>query len=267
MKHIFFITAIILLLASCSAEFMPHERIRPSGIIVTESRDVPQNINRIGVSGIIDLNIFLGDEERIEILADDNVMPHIATRQTSGNGLEIFTEGVSFIGNAPQITVNITLRDLNELHLSNASTTRLYLEQALVSDRLDIRASGATSIYFQTDMPIEVNRLAVRLSGSSSFSGENIVATTITADLSGSSQLDLDGEVRQFNLTSAGSSRARTFDLISTHLYATLSGSSTAQVTAVETLTARLSGSSRLIYDGNPIVDSQTSGASSLIRR
>jgi len=223
MKHIFFITAIILLLASCSAEFLPHERIRPSGVIVTEFRTVPENTNRIGVSGIFDLNISLGDEERIEIQADDNVMPHIATRETSGNGLEIFTEAVSFIGNAPQITVNITLRDLNELHL--------------------------------------------RLSGNSSLSGENIVATTITAHLSGNSQLDLSGEVYRFNLRSSGSSRARTFDLISTHLHATLSGASTAQVTAVETLVARLSGASRLTYDGNPILDYQTSGASSLIRR
>jgi len=271
MKKIFFTTAVIaLFFTSCTKEFVKHERVRPSGRIITEAYYLSENIHRVGVSDIIDLHLFLGDENHIEIHADDNILPHIAVRQISRSGLEIFLEGVSFIRRSPQITVYLTLRDLNELSLSGASSARLHLQsgQALISDRLSIRASGSSSVYFQPLGEIVANTLAIRLSGTSSFNGDNISVSTIDATLSGSSRLDLAGESTYFNLTSSGTNRTRAFDLICHHLDARLSGSSNAQVTVRETLRVTLSGASRLTYDGNPdILYQRVSTASSLQRR
>jgi len=262
-------------------EFLPHERIIASGRIATKTVYIPGSINRVSVSGIIDLHLFLGEEARIEIHADDNVLPHITMRQTPEvDGLEIYTGGVSFVGHAPEITVYLTLKDLRELRFSGRrstdymasgkrTTAHLHLlpEQTLVSDRLSISASGTSSVYFETYGRLDANRLAITLSGASSFRGDNISAGTINATLSGSSTLNLAGESTQFYLTSSGTSRTRAFDLISDHLNARLSGSSNAQVTVQETLRATLSGSSWLIYAGNPdILHSQTSGVSSLRR-
>ena len=273
MKQIFFTTAIItLLLTSCTVDFVPHERIRPSSFMATYTNYLSNDINRISVSGIIDLHLSLGEENRMEIRANDNVLPHIGVSMLSENGLEIYLRGVSFSGPIPpQIMVYLTLKDLRELRLSGRqNTAHLHLlpEQTLISDRLDIRASGSTSIYFQTDGWLEANTLAITLSGTSSFRGDNISANRINANLSGSSTLDLAGESIRFYLTSSGASRTHAFDLTCDHLNANLSGTSGAQVAVQETLRATLSGTSILIYDGNPdILHSQISGRSSLRQR
>ncbi|MCL2413680.1 MAG: DUF2807 domain-containing protein [Bacteroidales bacterium] len=245
MKQIFFTTAIIFLLfTSCTKEFVKHERIRPSGVIVEETFYLSENIHRVGVSGAINLHLFSGDEDHIKIFADDNVLPHIAVRQISRNGLEIFLEGVSFIRSAPQITVYLTLRDLRNLHLSGASSA--HINDVFISDNLQINLGGASR--FRVSGRIEANR--------------------ISATLSGASRMDLVGHSETLDLTLSGASQAFGYGMICDNLIANLSGASRAEFTVLETLSARLSGASVLRYNGNPqIIFSDISGASSLQRR
>jgi hypothetical protein len=125
-----------------------------------------------------------------------------------------------------------------------------------------IDASGAAHVHLHGTLGNQSLRVA--LSGASGFDG-NLSGGSVTADLSGSSQLILAGSVQQLSVTASGSSQINAGQLKPDGLTVDLSGGSLATVGVTEEIAATLSGASTLVYQGTPRFTRKTvSGDSTL---
>jgi hypothetical protein len=238
MKKIIFISiTAIFLFASCER----HERLRPSGQLITENYTFTGTITGVSVSGAAVLYVFEGEEDHIEVEVDDNILPFLNVRK-QGETVNIYFDRVSFIGRQPTVTIYATIKNWKKVNLSGASMGYI-------------------------DDGINCENLKIVLSGASTFEG-HIEANSIDANLSGASRIDLTGRCKTLELNLSGASKANNYDMVCDNLNAVLSGASNAQLTVLKTLSATLSGASILRYDGDPtIIHSKITGASSLQKR
>jgi hypothetical protein len=297
MKKIIIISIAILLLASCEK----HTRIRPSGLPETKfySYDKITGID-IGNNATVHVRISENEQDSLIITVDDNILPFLRVDQSREN-IAIRFEHVSFIGRMPELSVTLIVKDLRQFGLSGVTTA--YFEDTLICNNLELRLSNSSKLKagvikgnnisatlssssdFSGQLTVleklsvtlsnssdfsgqfEANTFLAKLSGSSDFSGQ-VEANTITATLTNSSSFDLVGQCKTFNLTMSGSSTTRGYDMVCDDLTAVFSNSSSGQLTVLKTLSATLSGSSVLRYDGSPLILRESvSGSSTLKKR
>jgi hypothetical protein len=231
-------TLVFLTLVSLSGCEIFMDQIVGSGNRITEERQV-KRFDAIEVGYSFDVIIEKGDNPGVLIEADDNLIQHIFT-EVHGKTLKISSEARFRL--AGKIKVFITYDKLEQIKLSGAA--ELQSEDVVEANDFSISLSGASKASLQ----LQANDLEVKLSGASKLyiSG---VSDEIAARLSGASRLFAD----QLE-TEEGNYR--------------LSGSSKAEVWVVQRIDARASGSSRLVYAGNPRqINSNTSGAASISKK
>jgi len=263
MKNLIYITSIITIFALTSCQ--KHERIQPSGTLVTHTLPIPEGYFPITGIEIFDMecNLYIyisedeNEEDKVEITVDDNVWPHILWR-TIGRGswrageepnmkynVDLYYHHVSFMHRKPNLTVVLTVKNLDRIGLSGASIA--HLRDTLVSDSLRIVLQGASMLRSVDRGRIEANH--------------------ITAVLSGASSLNLMGYSQTLDLTMSGASQMSGHGMVCDNLIANFSGASVATLTVQETLSVKLSGASTLNFAGNPeIIFYDVSGAS-VVRR
>lgn len=231
-------TLVLLTLVSLIGCDVFMDQIVGSGNKITEERQV-RSFDAIEVGSAFDVILEKGDIPGVLIEADDNLMRHIIT-EVHGKTLKISSEARFRL--AGKIKVFITYDKLEQIKLSGAA--ELQADDIIKADDFEITLSGASKASIQ----LHADDLEVKLSGASKLyiSG---VSDEIAARLSGASRLFAD----QLE-TEEGSYR--------------LSGSSKAEVWVVQRIDARASGSSRLVYAGNPRqINSNTSGAASISKK
>lgn len=74
--------------------------------------------------------------------------------------------------------------------------------------------------------------------------------------------MNLSGSTRNLEVSISGSGDIKAYDLEADYVEATISGSADIEITANESLKARVSGSGDISYRGNPKkIDTKTSGS------
>lgn len=126
-----------------------------------------------------------------------------------------------------------------------------------------IRLSGSVNLY--TETPIVTDLLELSLSGSGE-ADVHVVANTVRASISDSSNMWFRGTTITEEFTISGSGDINAFDLLSETCDINISGSGNAEVSVAEFLYARISGSGSIYYRGNPDIDSRISGSGRIIR-
>ncbi|MFC1873447.1 GIN domain-containing protein, partial [Chloroflexota bacterium] len=101
------------------------------------------------------------------------------------------------------------------------------------------------------------------VSGASHVIG-NIEMAEGKIDVSGASSLILDGFASDISVDVSGASHADIVDLSVTNATANISGASSTIIKANNRLNAKVTGASRLTYLGNPMLDIETSGGSTV---
>ncbi|MCU0446851.1 MAG: DUF2807 domain-containing protein [Microscillaceae bacterium] len=112
---------------------------------------------------------------------------------------------------------------------------------------------------------LAVDKFDAKLSGESNMSAD-METDVLTMDISGRSNLYWKGKSKTIAAIVSGDSRINTYDSNSEDVKIAVSGGSEAKIYASKTLQANASGRSRVRYRGNPIVDSNVSGDSSVLR-
>ncbi|MBC2840196.1 head GIN domain-containing protein [Robiginitalea sp. SC105] len=233
---------IICLLTACNLNGQWGKRIKGNGNQVTEERQVG-SYDAVSVSHIFTVYLVAGSEGQLRVEAEENLMEHIIT-EVSGNELKIHVErgiqlepGREFRKDGIRIWVPV--ESISEVSASGASD--LIGEVALTADRFKASISGAA------DCELDVT------------------AETVLVDMSGASELRLSGAAETLEIEGSGASDLDAYGLTARHVDAELSGSSDADVTANESLRARVSGAGGLTYRGNPDkLESKASGAGSV---
>jgi hypothetical protein len=208
--------------------------IAGSGTAASEQRPVAR-FHGLKLATRARVEVRQGEVASVEVQADDNVLPLIATTVEDGT---------------------LTVEDRKDFRSRLARVV-------VVVDRLDaLAASGSTAA---TVGKLAGPELSVAIGGSSAVSMGPLVVQRLKLSQGGSSVLKLAGSTTDFSINAGGSSTldARKLDAVSVTLSA--GGSSALAVRARDRLTVSAGGSAGVRYYGKPVTKVSTGGSSSVV--
>ncbi len=226
---------IVLVMVSCnfSTSVINRQTVNGNGNLKTESRSV-SGFDQVSLSGMGDVYITQGSEEKLSIEAEENLLPYITT-EVVGSELRIgFKNNVNVIPHKG-IRFDLTLKNLKSLAVSGAANVN---SDALKSDSLNLNVSGAGKVTFKG---LALNSLDVNSSGAGAFS--------------------LAGTATQQNVTISGTGNYDARDLKSTTASMTVSGAGNSTLWVTDRLNVHISGLGKVDYYGSPSVTQEISGA------
>lgn len=217
-----FIPLWLILLAVSSCEFL-EDFEKGNGNIISEKREVG-DFSSIRVGGSFDVLLEHGKDNRLMIIADENLQPFIMT-EVRGNTLEIMQERKLI--SKEKLRIVIVYDDLASIRVTGAAS--IHNEGYIQQEMLDLRVDGAAIV----DLKIRTDRLKVVLSGA------------------GVIKLSGDTGSQDLNLTGAGGLKA--FNLKSRKCNVAVGGIGGAEVFVTEELDATIEGVGGIEYEGNPL--------------
>ncbi|MFN7488423.1 MAG: head GIN domain-containing protein [Chryseotalea sp.] len=225
------ITSILILSASCT-------EYEDNGPIQYDERSYTiDGFTRIDARDALTIEIKQGNYFDIEARGDRRNLDDLRVKK-SGNTLSLFFD--EWQTRQHETYVTITMPVLNAAALSGATNSEI--EGFDTQGTFDLSLSGA------------------------SLASVNLQADNITLGLSGASVLTLSGSAQVYKATVTGSSSLKSFGFACTTAMLTVNGASSARISVSDQLHAVVSGASIVTYRGNPTVESEVTGASSLIK-
>ncbi len=170
---------VITTLTACSDDQL---RITGSGKIISENRTV-NSFDKIYTTGSLDINIVQGNQQSIEISADDNVINNITTKVT-GSTLDVQLKSGNY--NNINVKVKITIPDVKGLN--NIGSGNMTVSDFLNINNLEIGNSGSGNISISGTG----NSLITTNSGSGNFNGFNFAVDDCAVNNSGSGNSDVN---------------------------------------------------------------------------
>ncbi|WP_291911174.1 head GIN domain-containing protein [Chitinophaga sp. CB10] len=215
-----------------------NERIKGSGNVKSENR-AAAGFSKISTGGVYHVVLTIGNEEKVRVDAEDNLLPYIETEVSRGR-LDIHTKKGYSIEPKKDITIYVTARAVTELEASGASG--IVTTNQIKGDELKIGMSGATQ------------------------SKLNVAVKSLDINLSGATQLTLSGTASSADFGVSGAANVKATDLRAEEVNVGASGGSSVSVNAAKALNASCSGGSQVRYKGEPVVNKSTSGGASVSR-
>ena len=150
-------------------------------------------------------------------------------------------------------------KSLEQLRLSGA--VRFTCSDTLKAPALSVKLSGASDI----NIAMNNRRAEWEVSGASKITAD-IVAERVFINISGAGKANLSGKSPYVGFKLSGASKIDAGDFAADTVSANLSGSSRISVHADKYLDIHASGASLIEYSGTPVTDISTSGASKVRR-
>ncbi len=208
------------LLISCLPAFLTGQNIKGNKNVVSEERQV-ESFSGIEVGGAFNVMITQGENQRVVVKTDENLMEHIFT-EVKNNTLKLSSKGLR---NPTQLDVYITNPHFTAFEVSGAAELRS--ENTISEPVMTINASGASHI--ELDLNVE----------------------NLTTEASGASFVKLSGNASSHNVTSSGASEIKAGKLQTTTTYADASGASDISVWATQKIDKQTSGAGSISIAGD----------------
>lgn len=225
-----------LLLIACSTLFLfscDIAGVRSKGDVLTEIRDA-QDFHALDISMSGKVIVHTGPEYKVEVQAEESVLPYLETEVKNGTLHIYFSRNVYDVDH---LLVTVTAPDFDGFDISGSA--EVIARDPLDGTSLDVDISGSGNIEM-TD--VDYDQADLRVSGSGDILMQGIVHQSIDFEVSGSGTLDaLDCPTAKANVEVSGSGKVKCH--------------------ADEVLRARVSGSGDVFYSGNPVLDVQISGS------
>jgi hypothetical protein len=232
-------SALSLVTLACSITFnLPHPAVKGSGNVIMIERQV-SNFHAVSLAGIGELHIEVGDEEKLLIQAEDNLLEYIDSQVQDGSLNIGLRPGVSL---DPQKPINyfLSVKSLDSISVSGLGNANA---PALKAGNFKVAISGSGSVELQS---LEADQLEVVISGLGSLAiGEGKVGD------------------QAINISGSGIYKAQ--ELQSDNADVEISGLGNATIWADKNLKVKISGSGVVEYAGDPQkIESDISGAGKL---
>jgi len=210
-----------------------------SGVVVSEKREVPA-FTGVDVRYPASVTIKQGQSNSVTIETDDNLLPQLRTRVSTGNLIIENSESVwsRRVDPSDKIVISITVKDLRDVDFPSAGEVIL---DGIQSDHLKLTVSGAGN----------TSLIDVQLG-------------TCEVDLSGAGSINANGDVDELDIDISGAGSFNGKNLKSNSASANISGVGSASLWVVNDLTARISGVGSINYYGSPSLQKNISGLGSV---
>jgi putative autotransporter adhesin-like protein len=228
-KSIASLLLIIFFVANSEAQ----TRVKGNGKVINKTRNVG-SFDKVGVAGSFDVFLVKGDEGKIDIEIEDNLLPHLVTSVEKGKLKIKWKKGVN-IRSTKTTIVTVHFNKINSVGLSGSGD--IVSKDKIKSNDFSVALSGSGDI----DMKVET--------------------TQLKAAVSGSGDIDLKGTAKDFNAAVAGSGDINAYGLKVDTADLKISGSGGMTITVSNKITARIAGSGNITYKGDPKIDVKISGS------
>ena len=213
------------------------KRIKGNGNVVTIDRSVGE-YDTVALAGWFDLELVSGSEGDITLKGESNLLEYIKTEVKDGKLVIKTRKGVNLKPSSWKsgILVVVPVESIDGVSLSGSGdiTSRTTLK----SDSFETRISGSGDIVLDVE------------------------ANSVEASMSGSGDMKLNGKASDFEVQVSGSGDISAYGLEADHVTVQVSGSADVEVTAKQSIKARVSGSGDISYRGNPgKIDTKSSGS------
>jgi hypothetical protein len=235
---------IAALLSSCCSLIPPLPRIggignirgvRPSGVIVTETRDV-SGLTALDMRTLGKVVLTQGDSESLTISGSDNIVA-LVTTTVSGGVLIIETDRpINIVGtnNDNVLTFNITVQDLTGLTIS-----------------------GLADVEMDT---LNTSTLAVTMSGAGKVVLDTLSADSVDITVSGLGNVEIGGQATRQQIGISGAGDVQNGDLACQTANVSISGLGSATIWVTKELVGTISGGGNVRYYGSPQTNVQSTG-------
>lgn len=251
--------------------------VRGSGNVITEDRQVG-DFTVIEVVGSADVVIRQGDESRVQVHADQNLLEFITTEVRNGT---LVIGGEGRVRSYKKFEVHVTIARLDRVKIMGSGDVRS--EGALSGNDLEIAIYGSGDVNLQLDhksLTTNINgsgdvtvsgiagSLAVTVMGSGDFTASDLRLEKCTLKVMGSGDMKLSGRASLVEIESFASGDINLHNLTAEDVDARIFGSGDIVINVSGNLKARLMGSGDLTYRGDPVsVDVSSMGSGSVYRR
>jgi hypothetical protein len=199
-------------------------RINGNGKIISDERKV-SDFNAIDASGAFNIVLNEGNENKIKIDGDENIIKHIYT-EVKDSTLKIFTD--NSVKNYKKLNIFITYQKL-----------------------ASIESDGACMITGNSE--IKTEHFSIKLSGATDLTLKLSVAY-LNAVLSGTGSVNITGNADKQNVELSGTSSFNALNLVTNTTTIDLSGVGSAEINALKEINGDLSGVGSIHYKGEPPV-------------
>lgn len=207
-----------------------------SGKVVSQTLSVP-TFDRIHASEAFRVHLTAGPTVSVTVRFNENLRNDLDASVSGGELRLALRPNVSIV--RATLEAEVSLPRLSRLELDGASEAQL--EAGIDASTVDVVESGAS-----------------RVAGS-------LKSDRATVDVSGASVLQVDGAADQLVAHGSGASKLHLADLSAQSLSIELSGASSAEVAVSTTISADVSGASRLRYKGMPTFNKRSEEGASAI--
>jgi len=166
------------------------KKIEGSGRLATESREV-SDIDAVELATIGTLYITVGDEEKLEIEAEDNLLEYFET-DVHGGKLTIELDGPYSIDLNEKVSYYLTVKELTEIEISSAGDIEA---PALKSKRFFVRISSSGDLDVES---VEADIIDIQISSSGDVTIDDVVAKEIEVDINSSGDTRIRSLVAEF---------------------------------------------------------------------
>ena len=231
--------SIAALMSSCDFDISIGQ-VTGNGHVVTEERSVYEDFDRVKGSAGLDVYLTEGNENKIVVEADENLMDIIETNISNGR-LHITTARNKSIGRAKSKKVFVTYTNLTEVAASSGAD--VVSNSVINSENLTLDCSSGA------DLEVEIN------------------AGDVYAESSSGADLKVSGRATSLNANASSGSDIKARDLEVLNCTAEASSGADITVNVKERLDGRASSGGDIKYYGNPEAVSARDGYSGSIRK
>lgn len=213
------------------------EFVKGSGNVISQTRPF-SGFNSVDASGSINVEIEKASDYKVEVEADDNVMPYIITDR-EGDRLKVRLKNNVNIRSSSGIHVRVKMPVLTAVHIAGSGTVKS-LGQVTGTEKIKLSIAGSG------DLEMDVNSPVIEMS------------------IAGSGKAVMKGETRDLDIHISGSGDYWGENLKSEHAEVSISGSGNAHVFASRELNVTVAGSGDIVYLGSPKISKSIVGSGSV---
>ncbi|MDO1500110.1 head GIN domain-containing protein [Winogradskyella maritima] len=201
-------TLLSMMLHSCQFDMNINTGVSGNGTVVTETREINSDFNRISVSRGLDVYITQSNIPNLEVEADEN-LHDIITTEVEGNTLRISASDNIRRSKAQIVRVNV--KDLEEIKATSGSD--VFSETVLVYDDLILKATGGADL----NVEVKTKNLECRSTSGSDLIVRGTTVNLIAEATSGSdiNAKDLKAEDSKVSATSGSDIRVHSSNSLS----------------------------------------------------
>lgn len=193
----------------------------------------------IKCAGSFDFILIYGEEGKISIEGEENLLEYIITEVKDNNLIIKTQKGIDLKTSFNKgIKITIPFKDISEMSLAGSGD--LWNIDRINSENFEVSLSGSG------DVILDIN------------------TNYLKASIAGSGDLTLKGNTTNLDAKVARSGDLHGFDLKSNNTDISLAGSGEAKVNSKDNLKARVAGSGDIVYRGNPKTDTKVAGSGSI---